>query len=171
LLDRAEDTLRRAAVGRMGVPARACAADAAGTITVFGFPVPADDAGRAALAAILDAGLAKRRAVLCVPAPEGRMVVGSQDGAAAPCGRSPSGGRASPWSQWASPSSASSRRATDASPHRSALRSLGAAVTKTLRTRVTRRAGSVGAHSRPVATCAPADARPMRRAAGRTRRS
>jgi hypothetical protein len=91
LLDRVEDTVRRTAVGRMGVPARAYAADAAdaaGTITVFGFPVPADDAGRAALGAILDAELAKRRAIMCVLALESWAVVGRPEtdgaGAAAP---------------------------------------------------------------------------------------
>jgi hypothetical protein len=85
LLDRVEDTLRRTAVGRMSVPARAYAADAAGRVTVFGFPVPADDAGRAALGAILDAELAKRRAVMCVLALESWAVVGrpETDGAGA----------------------------------------------------------------------------------------
>jgi hypothetical protein len=90
LLDRLEDTLRRAAVGRTSVPARTYAADAAGTITVFGFLVPADDGGRAALGAILDAELAKRRAVMCVLALESWAVVARPEadgaGAAAPPG-------------------------------------------------------------------------------------
>jgi hypothetical protein len=84
LLDTVEGTLRRGAIGRMGVPARAYAADAAGRVTVFAFPVPADDAGRAALAAILDAELAKRRAVMCVLALESWMVVGGRDADAPP---------------------------------------------------------------------------------------
>jgi hypothetical protein len=138
LLDRVEATLRRAAVGRMGAPARACAADAAGTITVFGFPVPADDAGRATLAASWTPGWRS----------------GGQSRA---CWRreGPDGGRAEPRRL---------RLRRGAPPaHRRAVRR---AVAKTLRTRVTRRAGSVGAHSRPVATCAAADARPVQRAAG-----
>jgi hypothetical protein len=91
LLDRVEDTLRRTAIGRMSVPARAYAADAAGRVTVFAFPVPADDAGRQALGAILDAELAKRRAVLCVLTLESWAVVGRPGtdgaGAAAPLAR------------------------------------------------------------------------------------
>jgi hypothetical protein len=90
LLDRVEDTLRRTVIGRMGAPARAYAADAAGTIAVFVFPVPADDVGRAALGAILDAELAERGAVLCVLALESWAVVGRPEadgaGAAAPPG-------------------------------------------------------------------------------------
>jgi hypothetical protein len=88
LLDTVEATLRRAAVGRMSVPARAYAADAAGRVTVFAFPVPADDAGRTARGAILDAELAERGAVLCVLALESWAVVGRPGtdgvGAAAP---------------------------------------------------------------------------------------
>jgi hypothetical protein len=91
LLDRVEDTLRLTAIGRMSVPARAYAADAAGRVTVFAFPVPADDVGRAALGAILDAELAERGAVLCVLALESWMVVEGWDGAVAPPTGPPAG--------------------------------------------------------------------------------
>jgi hypothetical protein len=70
LLDRAEALLRRTAPGRPAVPARAYAADEHGTVTTFGFPVPADEAGREALSAILDLELRKRGATVCVIALE-----------------------------------------------------------------------------------------------------
>jgi hypothetical protein len=71
LFDRVEDVLGRTAVGRTSVAPRAWAADAAGTITVFGFPAPADDADGEALGAILAAEMRRRGAVMCVVALEG----------------------------------------------------------------------------------------------------
>ena len=70
LLDRVEARLRRMAPGRSAIPARAYAADEHGAVTTFGFPVPADEAGREALSAILDLELRKRGATVCVIALE-----------------------------------------------------------------------------------------------------
>jgi hypothetical protein len=70
LMDRVEARLRRMAPGRSAVPARAYAADAEGAATTFGFPVPADEAGREAVSAILDLELRKRGATVCVLALE-----------------------------------------------------------------------------------------------------
>lgn len=79
LLDRAERLARRRLVGRAAAEARAYAADAEGRVTVFGFPVPADDAGRQALAALLRAEMERRRAVMSVLALEARVRAGGGD--------------------------------------------------------------------------------------------
>jgi hypothetical protein len=70
LMDRVEARLRRTAPGRSAVLPRAYAADEHGAVTTFGFPVPADEAGRAAVSAILDFELRKRGATVCVIALE-----------------------------------------------------------------------------------------------------
>jgi hypothetical protein len=66
LLDHVETHLLRWARGRASLPPRAYAADIEGVVTVLGFPVPADDAGREALGAILEMEMQRREAVMVV---------------------------------------------------------------------------------------------------------
>lgn len=66
LLDHVEAHLVRWARGRATLPPRAYAADADGVVTVLGFPVPDDDAGREALGAILETEMQSRGAVMVV---------------------------------------------------------------------------------------------------------
>jgi hypothetical protein len=53
LIDRAEGALREAAVGREALPSCAYLLDGDGEVEALAFPVPDDDAGRDALAAVL----------------------------------------------------------------------------------------------------------------------
>jgi hypothetical protein len=66
LLDHVEAHLVRWARGRERLPTRAYAADAAGVVTVLAFPLPADDASREALGAILELEMQRRAAVMVV---------------------------------------------------------------------------------------------------------
>jgi hypothetical protein len=66
LLDHVEAHLLRWARGRASLPPRAYAADAQGVVTVLAFPMPADEAGRAALGAILEGEMQQREAVMVV---------------------------------------------------------------------------------------------------------
>jgi hypothetical protein len=66
LLDHVEAHLQRWARGRASLPPRAYAADAGGVVTVLAFPMPADDAGREALGAILEVEMQRREAVMVV---------------------------------------------------------------------------------------------------------
>jgi hypothetical protein len=67
-LDHVEAHLVRWAHGRERLPPRAYAADAAGVVTVLAFPLPADDASREALGAILELEMQRRAAVMVVVA-------------------------------------------------------------------------------------------------------
>jgi hypothetical protein len=66
LLDHVEAHLVRWARGRERLPTRAYAADATGVVTVLAFPLPADDASREALRAILELEMQRRAAVMVV---------------------------------------------------------------------------------------------------------
>lgn len=79
LLDHAEGLARRRLVGRRAVEARAYAADAGGRVTVFGFPVPSDEAGRQALAMLLRTEMERRQAVMSVLALEATVRIGGGD--------------------------------------------------------------------------------------------
>ncbi|MDO9714124.1 hypothetical protein [Paracraurococcus lichenis] len=80
LLDYIEGHLHRWLPGRDAMPGRAYAADAAGEVTSLAFPVPDDEAGRQALAAILQSEMTKRGAVLSVLAIEASLSLPGAEG-------------------------------------------------------------------------------------------
>jgi len=85
LLDHVEGLARRRAAGRTSIEARAYAADAAGRVSVFGFPVPADDAGRHALGLLLQQEMGRRKAVMSVLALEATVRGGGPRDAPVDC--------------------------------------------------------------------------------------
>jgi hypothetical protein len=66
VLEHVETHIQRWAQGRANLAPRVYAVDADGVVTVLAFPLPSDDAGRAALGATLEAEMQRRNAVTMV---------------------------------------------------------------------------------------------------------